>query len=458
MPSAAIYPPGPRSLAPWQGLRFYVDFVRYMDACTARHGSVFTLRLHPFGAFVCASDPADVQAILTDTERFVGGDAARLLEPLVGPSSVIITSGATHMRQRKLLLPSFRGDLVARWRDRIAAIADEQLAQLPAGEPVALRPVMQRITIDVICRLVFGVEDDAELTELRERLLSTFDPRLAAFLFVPTLLRRHGRLNPGRLLIERRALVHRLLDRQIARGRAGTLGSGSGDVLSLLIAARDEDGEALSDAELRDQLLTLLVAGHETTATGLAWAVERLSRTPGAHARLVEELDGEQDEAGAGYLDAVVRETLRLRPPVIDAVRTTTRDDELGGHPIPAGTLVSAMFTVTHRRPDLWEQPLAFRPERFLDDKPVPYAYTPFGGGIRRCIGAALADLEMKVVLRTLLERFELAPAPGREEAVRLTGITLTPSRGGQAVLTRRPARRPAASSAAAATPEAAAA
>ncbi len=440
MPADAVdaaLPPGPRSPAAWQGLRFYVDFMRYMESCSARYGSVFTLRLPTGRALVIASDPPDVQAILTDAERFVGGEAARLLEPLVGPSSVIITSGATHMRQRRLLLPPFHGDLVARWSERIVAIADEQLAQLPQGEPVAMRPAMQRITIDVICRLVFGVDDDAELTELRERLLQSFDPRLAPFLFMPTLLRRHGRLNPGRILMQRRATVHGLLDRQIARRRADPRRDQRDDVLSLLVCARDEDGEALTDAELRDQLLTLLAAGHETTATGLAWASERLSRTPAAYERLRAEL-AQGDDGGRAYLDAVVRETLRLRPPVIDAVRTTTQDVELGGQPVPAGAVVSAMLTLTHRRPDLWSQPLAFQPERFLDGKPLPYSFTPFGGGIRRCIGASLADLEMKLVLRTLLERCELTQAPGREEAIRLTGITLTPARGAQVVL--RPA------------------
>ncbi len=474
MSSAAALPPGPQAPGLWQGLRFYLDFVRFMEQGAARHGGVFTVRMQPFESFVVAWKPDDVRTVLTDAERFVGGEAAGLLEPLVGRSSAILTSGATHMRQRRLLLPPFHGDLVVRWAERIRAIAEEQLARLPRGEPVAMRPVMQRITIDVICRLVFGVDDGPRLTELRERMLRIVDPRLAVLLFFPGLLRRRGRLSPGRLLTDRRLVVDRLLGEQIAARRAQLAAGEAGerdDVLSLLVAARDEDGEPLTDAELRDQLLTLLVAGHETTATGLSWAVERLSRTPAVRARLLAELDGQVGDAagdgdgrpadaasaagaaGAAYLDAVVRETLRTRPPVIDAVRTTTQDVELGGHAIPAGTIVSAMFTITHRRPELWSDPLAFRPERFLDGRPQPYAFTPFGGGIRRCIGAALADLEMKVVLRTLLERFEPLPAPGREEAIRLTGITLTPARGARVVLAprARAAKAPAAGRVAAA-------
>jgi cytochrome P450 family 135 len=205
-------------------------------------------------------------------------------------------------------------------------------------------------------------------------------------------------------------------------------------VLSRLVAARDEHGEPLPDAELRDQTLALLMAGHETTANALTWAFERLSRTPRAARRLATELAA----GGTEYLDAVVSETLRTRPSVIDAVRTATSELELGGYSIPPGTVVSAMLTAMHRRADLWEDPLAFRPERFLDGRPAPYSYAPFGGGIRHCIGASLSLVELRTVLRVALRDYEVGPAPGCEERLRLTGITLTPSRGGRVVLRRR--------------------
>jgi cytochrome P450 len=200
------------------------------------------------------------------------------------------------------------------------------------------------------------------------------------------------------------------------------------------MSARHDDGTALSDRELRDELMGLLIAGHETTATGLAWAAERLARTPAAQERLAAELDGADKPA---YLDAVIQETLRLRPPVIDAVRTTVMDTELGGHRIGQGTIVSAMFSVTHRRADLWPDPLAFKPERFLDGRPAPYSFTPFGGGIRRCVGAALATFEMRVVLIALLTRFRLQAASDRDEPIRLAGITLIPARGATVTLER---------------------
>jgi cytochrome P450 len=250
-------------------------------------------------------------------------------------------------------------------------------------------------------------------------------------LFLPTLTRRRGPLNPARTFLARRAEVQRLLDEEIARRAASPPRD---DVLSLLLDARDEDGAPLDHAALRDELMGLLVAGHETTATGLAWAFERVSRTP--------EVDQRRAAEDRAYLEAVVNETLRTRPPVIDAVRTAATDTQLAGRPVPGGTPVSAMFSLTHRRADLWPEPLEFQPERFLDGKPLPYAYTPFGGGIRRCIGASLAMLELRTVLQTALRRLTIDAAPGRPEHMRLSGVTLIPSRGGRVVLRGTPAAR----------------
>jgi cytochrome P450 len=444
LPRGSALPPGPTSPGIWQLLRCQLDFAGYLDACASRYGPVFTLRMPPFDAFVAATEPDGVERVLTGTTtRFADGAASAILEPLVGRSSLILSTGATHMRQRKELLPAFHGSLGERWERAIDEIAAHHLAQLPLGEPIALREPMRRIALDVICRVLFG-GDPAGYAALRDEVARGLDPRIVVLLWFPTLWRRNGRLNPARPHLRRRAYIHGLVHEQIDRARtraeraasAGSEAPERDDVLSRLVAARDERGEPLSDAELRDQLLALLMAGHETTANALTWAFERLSRTPHARARLAAEVA----KGGTEYLDAVVAETLRTRPSVIDAVRTATSELELGGHRIAPGTVVSALLTTMHRRADVWSDPLAFRPERFLGGKPAPYSYVPFGGGVRHCIGASLSLVELRTVLRTAFATLDVAPAPGREERMRLTGITLTPSKGGRVVLRRRTA------------------
>jgi cytochrome P450 family 135 len=431
----SVLPPGPSSPGSWQLLRCQADFAGYLDACVDRHGPLFTLRMPPFEAFVAATDPQDVERVLTcTTTRFVEGAASAILEPLVGRSSLILSAGELHMRQRKALLPAFHGSLAERWEQPIAEIAERHLSRLPLGQPIALREPMREIALDVICRILFGTDDPAAYAALRDEVARGLDPRIVVLLWFPTLWRRHGRLNPARPHQRRRAYIHGLAHEQIARRRADPSHVERDDVLSRLVAARDAHGAPLGDDEVRDQLLALLMAGHETTANALTWALERLSRTPHARHRLGVELH----EGRMEYLDAVVSETLRTRPSVIDAVRTATSELELGGHRIAPGTVVSAMLTAMHRREDLWRDPLAFRPERFLEARLSPYSYVPFGGGIRHCIGASLSLVEMRTVIGTALRSFELAPAPGREERMRLTGITLTPSKGGRVVLRRR--------------------
>ena len=448
-------PPGPASPGPWQLLRCQVDFAGYLDACVARHGPLFTLRMPPFEAFVAATEPQDVERVLIGTTtRFEEGAASAILAPLVGRSSLILSAGPQHMRQRRALLPAFHGSLAARWEQPIAEIAERELAQLPLEQPVALREPMRRIALDVICRILFGPGEEARYAALRDEVARGLDPRIVVLLWFPALWRRHGRLNPARPHQRRRAYIHGLVHELIAWRRADPQAETRDDVLSKLVAARDEQGEPLGDDEIRDQLLALLMAGHETTANSLTWAFERLSRTSRAERRLAQEAangdgDAPADAAAVGggasggrvssYLDAVVAETLRTRPSVIDAVRTASDGLELsGGWTLPPGTVVSAMLTAMHRRADLWRDPLVFRPERFLDGRPPPYTYAPFGGGVRHCIGASLSLVELRTVLRTAIRRYELLPAPGAEERMRLTGITLTPARGGRVVLRRR--------------------
>lgn len=430
-------PPGPASPGTWQLLRCQADFAGYLDACVRRHGPLFTLRMPPFEAFVAATDPQDVETILLDTRtRFEEGAASAILEPLVGRASLILSSGPQHMRQRKSLLPAFHGSLAERWEQPIAEIAEHHLSRLPLGEPIALREPVREIALDAICRILFGGEEPAAYRALRDDVARGLDPRIVVLLWFPTLWRRHGRLNPARPHQRRRQYIHDLVHELIARRRADPAHAEREDVLSVLVTARDEHGEPLEDGEVRDLLLGLLMAGHETTANSLTWAFERLSRTPHARARLAAEVA--DADGGTEYVDAIVSETLRTRPSVIDAVRTATEEIELGGYAIAPGTVVSAMLTAMHRRPDLWPDPLAFKPERFLNGRPRPYSYMPFGGGIRHCIGASLSLVEMRTVLRTAFRMLDVLPAPGREERMRLTGITLTPSRGGRVVLARR--------------------
>ncbi|HMJ03180.1 MAG TPA: cytochrome P450, partial [Conexibacter sp.] len=298
-------------------------------------------------------------------------------------------------------------------------------------EPLAIREPMGRIAFEVLCQLVLGVDAPARRERLYDAIAPGLGPKLALMALFPTLWRRDGRLNPGRGLKRRRDVIHRMVLEEIASRRADPNRAERDDALSLFVDQPDEAGRPLGDLELRDQLISLLLAGHDTMAATLAWAVERVSRTPRVQARLAREL-GESDRP---YLEAVIRETLRTRPSVVDVPRRTTTDVDLGGHRVPAGTMVNAMLALTQRRADLWDQPLEFRPERFLTGGHTPYSYVPFGGGRRRCIGAALATLQMEIVLTAVLSRFVVHPGPGPEEPARLVGMTLVPAHGGRVIL-----------------------
>lgn len=302
------------------------------------------------------------------------------------------------------------------------------------GRPVALRGPMRRIALEVIGQLVLGIDDPRRRAALRSALAPGVGPMLAVMSYAPTLWRRDGPLNPGRRLKRRRDLIHRMLLEQIAIRRANGRRGERDDALSLLIDGGEEAERPPSDLELRDQLIGLLLAGHDTTAAALTWTIERISRAPGVEAQLSRAVAAGDD----AYVDAVVREALRTRPPVVDVPRRTAWEIELAGHRVPPGTMVNAMLALTHRRADLWAEPRAFRPERFLEGQPIPYAYAPFGGGLRGCVAAALGTLQLHVVLTELLRRFTVRAAPGPEERAHLVGPTLVPWRGGRVVLGAR--------------------
>jgi len=388
------------------------------------YGDVFTARIDPRHPWVMLADPDDVRTVFTaGPKRTNAGEANDFLRATLGSHSLLLLDGDEHLRQRKLMLPAFHGERVERYEEIMRDATERAVASLPVGESFALRPYTQAITLEVIMRAVFGLEDEAATGRLRAAL-----QRLLEWATMPATFALVALVGPEQPIL-RRIFWRRYLepvDRElyaiIAARRDAPDVAERDDVLSTLISARDEDGEPMSDQELRDELMTLLLAGHETTATSLAWAVERLVRHPGGLERLADDPE---------YTEAVVKEVLRLRPVVALVLRRLLEPMTLGGYDLPAGTTVGPCIVLVHRREDVYPEPDAFRPERFLDSPPGTYTWIPFGGGVRRCLGAAFAQVEMQVVLQTLAESVRLE-AVGGAERVRRRGITLAPARGGQ--------------------------
>ena len=434
-------PPGPRLPGVVQAARFSRDPVGYLQGNRRRFGDVFTIPFPAFGRLVYVADPALVKQVFTgDPAVFHAGEAnGRALEPILGRHSLLTLDGDEHMRQRKLLLPPFHGEAVRRYRDLIADIAAREVERWPVGEEFELRPRMQAVTLEVILRAVFGVREESRLARFREVL-----PRLGEAtglqMWLPFLRRNLGPWSPWARFLRLRAEVDALVYDEIRRRRAEPDAAERDDVLSLLLGARHEDGSPMSDTELRDELITLLTAGHETSATALAWAFERLLRNPAALRRLTEEAD---EGVGDGYADAVVKETLRVRPVIVDVARVLTADVEVAGWRLPAGTVVVPAIALLQLSPEHYPEPAAFRPERFLDGQPAPYTWIPFGGGVRRCLGAAFAQLEIKTVLQSVVARASLEAPDQAPERARVRHVTLVPEHGTRVPLVARraPAR-----------------
>ena len=398
-----------------------------------RYGDVFSSRFPFFGRVVYVADPTLVKEVFAGDPRvFHAGEAnATVLGDALGDNSLLTLDEGRHMSQRKLLLPPFHGAAVRRYIDVIAEAAAREVDTWTVGRAFALRPHMQAITLDVILRAVFGVRDGARMDLFRERI-----PRLgnlsSVLDWLPFMQRDLGGVTPAARFRKAVAAVDELIYAEIAERRALGAAADRDDVLTLLLSARHEDGSPMSDVELRDELMTLLTAGHETTATGLSWAFERLLRTPRVMERVLDSLDDDD------YLDAVVKETLRVRPVIVDVARKLTRDTSIGGWQLPAGTMVLPAIAAVHMRPDLYPAPEEFRPERFLDDGAESYAWIPFGGGVRRCIGASFAQVEMRVVLREVLRRVRLRADSQRPERPQVRHVTVVPSRGCRVVVQQR--------------------
>jgi len=433
MAAAATLPPGPRAPSWVQTLRWWTRPVPSFERYRARFGKRFTMRLLAAPPFVMLSDPDDVKQVFTaPAEALHPGEGARILEPVIGRNSVILLDEDAHLAQRRLMLPAFHGEQVGRLTQVMAEVAAAEIERWPRDEPVALHPRLQALTLEVILRTVFGLDEGARLERLRAGLTDVLAIGVSPVSLLPPLQRDLGRLSPWRRFVRTRAAVDAELFALIEERRADA--TERDDVLSLLLAARHEDGSPMSPQELRDELMTLLVAGHETTASELAFAFERLVRNPAVLARLTDEIAGADGDA---YLTATVQETLRRRPVLPNAApRLVMEEIEVGGWRYPKGACLVCHAYLIHHDPEIYPEPYAFRPERFLDKAPGTYTWIPFGGGRRRCLGATFAMVEMKVVLRAVLERARpRVTGDGRLELSRRRAITLSPRDGAQVVL-----------------------
>jgi cytochrome P450 len=431
-------PPGPGQPSVVQTIGWWLRPVAFVERCRERYGKRFTIRLLSTPPFVMLSDPDEVKEIFTaPPEVLHPGEGARVLQPVVGKNSVILLDESEHLSQRKLMLPAFHGEKMERLAGLMTDVAEREAASWPRGQPIELHPRLQALTLEVILRAVFGLDAGERLEALRARLteiLALGSRPIGMFSFFQ---RDVGSLTPWRRFLRLREEADELIFGLISE-RTSSLADQSDrdDVLSMLLAARHEDGSPMSPRELRDELMTLLVAGHETTASELAWAFERLAREPAVLARLTAEIDARDDEA---YLTATIQETLRRRPVLPNAApRLVKQPVEIGGWTYPPGVCVVANSYLVHHDPEIYPDPYAFRPERFLDEAPGTYTWIPFGGGRRRCLGASFAMLEMKLVLRSVLAACHVRGGTDGLELTRRRSITISPGRGATTVLRNR--------------------
>lgn len=422
MTSAVTLPPGPTAPRAVQGVYALTQPLRGMRRLKERYGDAFTVNVPIFGRAVVLGDPAEIKQLFTSGPDLVDNLEVNLGRVL-GPHSMFALSGDEHRRQRKLLVPPFHGKRLAAYERIVEEETVRELESWPAGKEFATLPSMMRITLNAILRAVFGAEG-AEFAELRELLppFVTLGSRLAV---AP--ISKKGRFNPWRRFERMRREYDAIVDRLIARARAEE----KDDVLSMMLQTRYDDGSGLSRDEISDQLLTLLTAGHETTATTLAWAVERLRR----HPALLEELR----EDDGKLLDATILEVQRTRP-VIDLTARQVKQDgfRLGRWTLPKGYAVLVSIALIHDDDAVFPRAKTFDPHRFEGARPDLYQWIPFGGGTRRCLGAAFATMEMTVVLRTLLRDFTLVPTAEPDERWHSRGVAYAPAKGGRAVVRRR--------------------
>ena len=437
----ANLPPGPRLPRLVQTLGFMLFGARYLEACRRRYGGAVTMSTLFDGPFVMLFEPALVRQVFHGSnDQLHAGEANRLLGPILGERSVLLLDGAEHLRHRRLMLPPFHGRRMQRFEQAMIAATDREIAAWPVGEPFAVLPSMQSLTLEVVMRAVFGFDPGPAEEELRRALRGMIEPitrRRRGMLLFALSQGRFGASASADGFLARRRAVDEILFAEIARRRQDPELAEREDVFSALLVADDEDGGRLTDQEVRDELVTLLVAGHETTATALAWTIDLVLHTPRVLAR-AREATASGDDA---YLDAVAKEALRIRP-IIPAVGRVVCGEPfaLGEYVIAPGVEINPSIRTIQRRSDLYPQPRQFRPERFLGpDAPDTYTWVPFGGGTRRCLGASFALMELRVVMRRILERTELQPAAKDLDKVQFRAITLAPRDGVQVLQARPP-------------------
>lgn len=436
--SRSASPPGPRGPGLALGLGWLLAEPRLFPRWRARYGDVFMLHSTGFAPpLVVVADPAEAKRIFAgDPATLRAGDAnGGPLRQLVGDQSLLLLDERRHLHRRKLMLPLFHGERMRVYGELMRETTDAEIDRWPLHRAFPLHPSMQRITLRIILHAVFGIDRDEQALARLERLFVRYSNQgMRPWMLLMAQREELPRHGPWRPFLRTRAQVDELLREEIDKRTRDPGLQAREDILSLLTQTRDEDGQGLSLAELRDQLMTLLIAGHETTATALAWSIERLLRNPQVMRRLRMELAEDSEE----YLGHVVQESLRSRPVLPFALRYATEPVPVGDYIAPANSLIAVSLSLIHQRPDLYPQPGAFRPERFENGQTESFAWLPFGGGLRRCLGAAFATYEMRIVLRRMLERCELHAPDPRPERPRRRAVTFVPSHGTRVVLQRR--------------------
>ncbi len=429
-------PPGPSAPSVIQTVAWWNRPLAYLERNRDRFGKRFTIRLLGIPPFVMLSDPGEIKEVFTaPADVLHPGEGANILEPVVGKNSVILLDESAHLSQRKLMLPAFHGEKMEKLSDLVAEVTQREVGSWPRETPIALHRRLQGLTLEVILRAVFGLDPGPRLEAIRTRLTEVLDIGAKPLSLIPQLQRAPLGIGPwgrfARLSAETDALLYELIEeRRSAEGDRD-------DVLSMLLEARHEDGSPMSDVELRDELMTLLVAGHETTASALAWALERIARSPHVAERLADAA-GSDDDA---YVMATIHETLRRRPVIPNAApRLVKKPITVGGWDYPPDVMLVASAYLVQHDPEIYPDPYEFRPERFLEEQPGTYTWIPFGGGRRRCLGASFAQLEMKLVLKALFSQAAVRPAHEGMETPRRRAITISPRAGATIVLS--PSRR----------------
>lgn len=428
-------PPGPGFPTWLSTILWQFRFSEFASFCHRRYGDYYTVRLPISRDLVAISDPDAIKAIFSDRgDRTHAGEGNAILEPLLGSFSLLLLDGPEHTRQRRLVHPPFHGSRIQGYVETIRKVTNDAIDGWPIERPFALRDSTQSLTLKVILHTVFGLVDGRRMDDI-EALVRNVTAPASRSLGVAALLRRD--IGPFRVwsdFLRDRQLLDQALYAEITTRRQSADLAERDDILSILLQARDEQGQAMSDIELRDELITLLLAGHETTATALAWFFDLVLH----HPPVLERLKAEATTSDTTYLDAAISETMRIRPVVAMVARKLQQDLQVGPYLVPRGAVVAPNIFLTHRRADIYPEPLAFKPERFLEQKPETYAWLPFGGGIRRCVGADFALMEMRVAIPEILRRVDIRPADHRMEKIRRRAVTLVPAHGTRVVVTRR--------------------